>query len=62
MVVRTDVVVGRNVLLARHVTGDTTLQTVVDVPSVQSKLSLSLSPDGRWLAYTSSEAEGTIGV
>ncbi len=43
-------------------TGDTTLHTVFDMPSVQFALSIALSPDGQWLAYSSSESEGSVKV
>ncbi len=62
MVMRKDVTGSRNVVIARQVTGDTTFRTLFDVPSVQFALSLSLSPDGRWLAYASNESEGTVNV
>ena len=58
MVLRSDVQGSRNVILARHLTGDTTLLPIVDIPTVPQALNFALSPDGRWLAYTSSEAEG----
>jgi len=62
MVMRKDVLGSRNVLQARRLTGDTALRTLFDVPSVQFALSISLSPDGRWLAYTSNESEGAVNV
>ena len=46
----------------RATSGDTTLRTVFDMPSVQFALSVSLSPDGRWLAYASSESEGAVNI
>ena len=61
MVMRKDVTGSRNVLLARRLTGDTTLRTVFDMPAVQFALSTTLSPDNRWLAYASSES-GTVNV
>ena len=61
MVMRKDVTGSRNILLARRLTGDTTLRTVFDMPSVQFALSATLSPDNRWLAYASSEG-GTVNV
>ncbi len=62
MVVRKNVTGSRNVLLARRLTGDTTLRTVFDMPSVQFAASVALSPDGQWLAYASNESEGAVNV
>ncbi|MBL0169856.1 MAG: serine/threonine-protein kinase [Gemmatimonadaceae bacterium] len=62
MVMRKDVTGSRNILQARRLIGDTTLRTVFDMPSVQFALSIALSPDGRWLAYSSSESEGAVNV
>lgn len=62
MVMRKDVTGSRNILQARRFAGDTALRTVFDMPSVQFALSISLSPDGRWLAYSSSESEGAVNV
>lgn len=62
MVMRKDVTGSRNILQARRLTGDTTLRTIFDMPAVQFALSVALSPDGRWLAYSSSESEGTVNI
>ena len=62
MVMRKDVNGSRNILLARRLVGDTAMRTVFDMAPVQFALSVSLSPDGRWLAYASSESEGAVNV
>jgi serine/threonine-protein kinase len=62
MLMRKDVAGSRNILQARRLTGDTALRTILDTTSVQLSLSITLSPDGRWLAYSSNESEGAINV
>ncbi|MEO6524997.1 MAG: protein kinase [Gemmatimonadaceae bacterium] len=56
MVVRSDENGGDNRIRARRLTGDTTLVPIVDDARAQLAISIALSPDGRWLAYSSNES------
>ncbi len=62
IVFRSDVAGGRNVLLARPTTGDTALRVIRAVSTNTVSLDVALSPDGKWLAYTSNENEGAVNV
>ena len=62
MVMRSDVEGSRGVILARRLAGDSTILPIVDNPSIELAYNIALSPDGRWLAYTTNETDGLINV
>jgi Tol biopolymer transport system component len=56
IVARADEMGGDSRIRARRLTGDTALVGVIDDPALKQVYSISLSPDGRWLAYASTES------
>jgi len=57
LVVRADEVGDNNYAIrARRLTGDTTLLAVIVPQTKSTLLNIALSPDGKWLAYTSNES------
>jgi len=62
MVMRSDVEGSRSAILARRLTGDSTILPIVDSPTILLAYNIALSPDGRWLAYTANETDGLINV
>ena len=62
VVIRSDEEGGINRLRARRLAGDTTLVLLITDQTYQLALDIALSPDGRWLAYTSNEAGALVDV
>jgi Tol biopolymer transport system component len=56
LVTRSDEAGGDGRIRARRLTGDTALVPIIDDPTMKLISSISLSPDGRWLAYHSNES------
>ncbi len=61
MVMRSDEAGGDGRIRARRLTGDTVLKPVIDVPD-RNHSSVALSPDGRWLAFSSNESKVQIEI
>ncbi len=62
MVLRSDVEGSRSAILARRLTGDSTILHLVDDPAIELAYNIALSPDGRWLAYSANETDGLVNV